>query len=227
MFIDNYVHDNNNANVPQVGQAGSTPLGVGLSLSGARNDTVMHNRFVRNNAWAVLIQVQQGEGGPPCIGGKLNFSLLGISLACLFDNWGNAILKNKFADNGSYGHATNGDIGAFNFLSGNPTNCFSGNTDPAGLTTSPAGLEQTHPACTGASAPANTNVPLVLEILCGNEGSLLGGPSRVRAVSPTRPGPTWSCIRSRHTWQRCLIRARACLSIRGALRRSGRQSRQR
>ena len=144
--MDNYVHDNNNPNVPQVGQAGSTPLGTGLSLSGARNDTVMHNRFVRNDAWGVLIQVQQGEGGKPCIGGQLNFSFLGVSLACLFDNWGNAVLNNKFADNGSYGHATNGDIGTLNFLDGNPTNCFSGNTDPAGLTTSPAGLEQTHPS---------------------------------------------------------------------------------
>jgi hypothetical protein len=174
VFIDNYVHDNNNPNVPEVGQAGSTPLGVGMSLSGARNDTVMHNRFVRNNAWGVLIQVQQGYGGPPCIGGKLNFTLLGITLSCLFDNWGDAILDNSFADNGSYAHATNGDIGAFNFLSGNPTNCYSGNTNPSGLTTSPSGLEQSHPTCNGAPVPANTNVPLVEEVLCGNEGSLVG-----------------------------------------------------
>ena len=174
VFMDNYVHDNNNPNVPQVGQAGSTPLGVGLSLSGARNDTVMHNRFVHNNSWAVLLQIQQGEGGKPCIGGQLGFSFLGITLPCLFDGWGNAILNNRFADNGSYGHATNGDIAALNFLSGNPTSCYAGNVDPAGLTTSPAGLEQTYPACTGAPAPANANVPLVLELLCGNEGSLVG-----------------------------------------------------
>jgi hypothetical protein len=172
--MHNYVHDNNNANVPEVGQAGSTPLGVGLSLSGAHNDTVMHNRIVHNNAWGVLLQVQQGEGGKPCTGGKLNFSFLGISLECLFDGWGNAILNNRFANNGSFGHATNGDIGAFNFLAGNPTNCYRGNTDPAGLTTSPAGLEETFPACTGAAAPANPNVPLVEEVLCGNEGSLVG-----------------------------------------------------
>ena len=172
--MDNYVHDNNNPNVPEVGQAGSTPVGVGLSLSGARNDTLMHNRIVRNNAWGVLLQIQQGEGGKPCIGGKLGFSFLGVSLECLFDGYGNAILNNRFADNGSFGHATNGDIGALNFLSGNPTSCYAGNVDPAGLTTSPAGLEQTYPACTGAPAPPNANVPLVLELLCGNEGSLVG-----------------------------------------------------
>ena len=69
--------------------------------------------------------------------------------------------------------------------------------DPAGLTTSPADLEQTYPKCTGASAPANENVPLVLEILCGNEGSLVGGsitcpggvpyPSRTHVVMHALP----------------------------------------
>jgi hypothetical protein len=175
VFMHNYVHDNNNVHVPEVGQAGSTPLGVGLSLSGARNDTVMHNRFVRNDAWGVLIQVQQGEGGKPCIGGVLNITVFGIHFDCLFEPWGNAILNNSFADNGSFGHASNGDIASLNFIAGNPTNCYSGNTNPAGLTTSPTGLEQTYPACTGAPAAANPNVDLALELLCGNEGALVGG----------------------------------------------------
>ncbi len=175
VLMNNYIHDNNNRSAPEVGQAGSTPLGVGLTLSGARNDTVMHNRIVRNNAWGVLIQVQQGQGGPPCIGGTLNFNVLGIlTLPCLFDGFGDAILKNSFADNGSYGHPTNGDIAVVNFEDGHPTFCYRGNVNPAGLTTSPAGLEQTHPVCTGAGAPANVNLPLVEEILCGNEGSLVG-----------------------------------------------------
>ena len=52
----------------------------------------------------------------------LNFNLLGIlTLPCLFDSSGNAILNNSFADNGSFGHATNGDIAAFNFVNGHPT----------------------------------------------------------------------------------------------------------
>jgi hypothetical protein len=188
VLMNNYIHDNNYRGAPEVGQAGATPLGVGLSLSGARNDTVMHNRIVRNNAWGVLIQVQQADG-PPCIGGQLGFSLLGITLPCLFDNWGNAILNNRFAHNGSYGHATNGDIGAFNFLDGHPTNCYRGNTDPAGLTTSPPGLQKTHPRCTGAGVSANVNVPLVEEILCGNEGSLVGGSIQCPGGKPY-PSPT-------------------------------------
>jgi hypothetical protein len=176
VLMNNYIHDNNNRSAPEVGQAGSTPLGVGVSLSGARNDTVMHNRIVRNNAWGVLIQVQQGEGGRPCIGGTLNFNVLGVlTLPCLFDGFGDAILKNNFAHNGSYGHPTNGDIAVVNFEDGHPTFCYRGNVNPDGLTTSPGGLEQKHPVCTGAGAPANVNVPLVQEILCGNEGSLVGG----------------------------------------------------
>ena len=175
VLMDNYIHDNNNPNVPEIGQAGSTPLGVGVSLSGARNDTVLHNRIVRNNAWGVLIQVQQGEGGPPCIGGVLNFNALGIlKLPCLFDNYGLALLNNRFAHNGAYGHATNGDIASLNFLSGNPANCYRGNVNPAGLTTSPARLQRKQPRCNGSPMSANPNVPLVLEILCGNEGALVG-----------------------------------------------------
>jgi hypothetical protein len=190
VLMNNYIHDNNNRSVPEVGQAGSTPIGVGLSLSGARNDTVMHNRIVRNNAWGVLIQVQQGEGGPPCIGGTLNFNVLGIlTLPCLFDGFGAAILKNSFAGNGSYGHQTNGDIAVVNFEDGHPTSCYRANVNPAGLTTSPAGLEQAHPVCTGASAPANVNVPLVEEILCGNEGSLVGGSIPCPGGKPY-PSPT-------------------------------------
>ena len=207
VLMNNYIHDNNNPNVPGVGQAGSAPVGVGLSISGARNDTVLHNRIVHNNAWGVLIQVQQGQGGPPCIGGVLNFNVLGVlTLPCLFDGWGDAIVNNSFADNGAFGHQTNGDIAQANFLSGNPTNCYSGNTDPKGLTTSPSGLEQSHPTCNGTPAPANNNVPLVLEVLCGNEGSLVGGsipcpggkpyPTRTHVVMhalpkdlPTMPNP--------------------------------------
>ena len=82
--------------------------------------------------------------------------------------------RGSFANNGSFGHTTNGDIAAFNLLGGNPTNCYSGNANPSGLTTSPAGLEQSQPTCNGAAAPALTNVPLIEEILCGNEGVLVG-----------------------------------------------------
>ena len=51
VFMDNYVHDNNNPNVPRVGAAGTGPVGTGMTITGGRNDTVMHNRFANNKAW--------------------------------------------------------------------------------------------------------------------------------------------------------------------------------
>ncbi len=39
VFMHNYVHDNNNPNVPSAGSAAAGPVGTGMSVSGARNDT--------------------------------------------------------------------------------------------------------------------------------------------------------------------------------------------
>ncbi len=52
--MNNYVHDNNNPNVPRSAQPLRAPLGTGMSVSGGRNDTVMGNRFVNNNAWGII-----------------------------------------------------------------------------------------------------------------------------------------------------------------------------
>jgi hypothetical protein len=172
--MDNYVHDNTNPNVPGVGFAGEVPVGTGVSISAGRNDTIMHNRIVRNNAWGVLLQIFADNGGP-CTGGVRSVTVLGLlPVDCLFDIWGNAVLNNSFVNNGSFGHATNGDIAAMNVLDGKPTSCYRGNMDASGLTTSPSGLEQTHPKCSGANVPADPNPPLAAELLCGNEGSVVG-----------------------------------------------------
>jgi hypothetical protein len=194
--MDNYVHDNNNPNVPGVGAAGSAPWGTGMSLSGGRNDTVMNNRFTRNNAWGVLETIFP-DSGPPCTGGTPNFVFLGMTIGCLYDNYGNVIRDNRFADNGAAGHTTNGDIATQNFTGGNPTNCYSGNTDPSGLTTSPSGLQQSKPSCDGTPALANVNGPLTGELLCGNTGAIAGihvqctgghpYPTRTRVIMPPLP----------------------------------------
>ncbi|MBV8220512.1 MAG: hypothetical protein JO325_18765, partial [Solirubrobacterales bacterium] len=46
VFYKNYVHDNNNPDVPSAGAAAAGPVGTGMSISGGRNDTIMDNRFV-------------------------------------------------------------------------------------------------------------------------------------------------------------------------------------
>ncbi|MBV8431818.1 MAG: hypothetical protein JO244_11675 [Solirubrobacterales bacterium] len=149
VFANNYVHDNNDPNVPTAGTAGGTPVGTGMSLSGARDDTVMNNRFVNNIAWGTII-VPYPDQGPPCTGGT---SGPGGQPACLFDPWGDAILNNTYTNNGSLGNPSNGDI-AWTSFEADPTNCFSGNTDTSGnLTTTPSNAQQTYPACNGQTVP--------------------------------------------------------------------------
>ncbi len=97
VFMDNYVHDNNNPNVPSAGSAAAGPVGTGMSISGGRNDTVMHNRFVHNKAWGMIL-VPFLDSGPPCTGGTMNV----IPGSCLFDEWGDAVINNKFSNNGGY-----------------------------------------------------------------------------------------------------------------------------
>jgi hypothetical protein len=175
VFIDNYVHDNNNPNVPAAGSAAAGPVGTGMSVSGGHNDTIMHNRFVHNGAWG-MIALSYPDSGPPCTGGTLNFPILGQG-SCLYDPSGNAVLNNTFSHNGFFGHPTNGDIATLNLQAGNPTNCFRGNTDESGAaaTTSPINLEQAYPVCDGSAAPANVNAPFLSEVLCDSQVSLTSG----------------------------------------------------
>ena len=61
VFMNNFVHDNNNPNVPAAGSAAAGPVGTGMSISGGRNDTVMNNRFVNNDAWGVILVPFTGQ----------------------------------------------------------------------------------------------------------------------------------------------------------------------
>jgi hypothetical protein len=186
VFMNNYVHDNNNPNVPALGLAAQGPVGTGMSVSGARNDTVMNNRFERNNAWGVIL-VPFPDSGGPCTGGTPNFVLLGPG-SCLYDEWGDAILNNKFSGNGSYGHPTNGDIAWVNLEDGHPRNCFSGNGN---VTTSPAGLQDSYPTCDGSTIPANGNLSFLTEGLCDTGVQLISG---VPAICPSGPYPQRSQV---------------------------------
>jgi hypothetical protein len=154
VFMHNYVHDNNNPNVPGAGLAAGGPVGTGLSLAGARNDTMIHNRIVRNKAWGITITPFPGSG-TPCTGGQGG---PGGQPACLWDSWGDAVVENTFAHNGGYGNPTNGDIGLTNFFPNEPTDCFHGNKDTSGqLTTAPSNAQQMYPKCKGdMSAPSDT-----------------------------------------------------------------------
>jgi len=169
VFIHNYVHDNNNPNVPSAGSAAAGPVGTGMSLSGARNDTITGNRFVNNGAWGVII-VPYPDSGDPCTGGTQT------NAACLYDEFGDAVLNNTFTNNGSFGNPTNGDIG-WTSAEPDPTPCFAGNTDTGGtLTSTPANIQQGYPVCDGHTVPTDPQSgPFTLEVLCDSQISLTAG----------------------------------------------------
>ena len=172
IFEHNYVHDNNNANVPGHGSAELGPPGTGLVIAGGRYDTVIDNRFENNDSWAVLIVPFPDTDTPPpianCRGGDPHgVPGLGIK-ACYFDSWGNDVAHNTFKSNGGFGNPTNGDLGEI-ALQHAPGNCWHENTDPAGLTTAPVRLQQTNGTCGAAHAGAQLGSTLTAQVICATE----------------------------------------------------------
>jgi hypothetical protein len=168
VFMDNWVHDNNNPDVPAAGSAAAGPVGTGMSLSGARNDTVMDNLFQNNGAWGTIL-VPYPDSGPPCTAGT------DTPVACLFDEYGDAVIGNTYEHNGFFGNPTNSDIGAAN-LEPDATDCFGGNVEYGGgaVTTSPPLLQSLYPSCTGQTVPPDLNPPFVDEVACDSESVSIG-----------------------------------------------------
>jgi hypothetical protein len=136
-----------------------------MSVSGGRNDTVIDSRFYNNKTWGVIL-VPFLDSGPSCTGGSTTV----IPGSCLFDEWGDALLNNKFHNNGGYGNPTNGDFDQLNFTT-SPTDCYRGNQDPQGLSPNSRTLENTYRKCTGKDVPANVNPPFLNEVLCDSQVS--------------------------------------------------------
>jgi hypothetical protein len=179
VFIHNYVHDNNDPNVPAAGAAAAGPVGTGMTISGGRYDTVMDNTFKHNNAWGVAL-VPYPDSGGPCTGGQPNNPLLG-SGSCLYDEYGDSLIDNKFIDDGSYGHPTNGAFAQLNFLDNEPGDCYSGNTGNGGgpLNSYAAGLQAAYATCDFNSKVPNdlsTQATFLLEVLCDTGVQISGLP---------------------------------------------------
>lgn len=173
--MDNYVHDNNNPNVPTAGSAAAGPVGTGMSVSGGRNDTIMDNVFTHNDAWGTIF-VPYPDSGPPCTGGTQ------LQVACIFDESGDALIDNRYSHNGSYGNPTNGDFAATNFEPG-PTDCYRGNTEIGGgpATSSLPDLQLLYPTCTGMTVPPDLNVLFTDEVAC-DSGAISIGPVPASAL---------------------------------------------
>ncbi len=192
VFTHNVLADNNNPDVPTYGSAAAGPVGTGMSLSGARNDTVIDNTFVGNGSWGTIV-VPYPDSGPPCSGGTQILpgspSTPLSDSVCWFDEYGDAVIGNTYAHNGFFGNPTNGDIAAANLEPG-PTDCFSANQDVGGnLTTSPPLAEALYPRCTGATTPPDLNLPFLDEVACASGSiSLLGS---VTGSDLCLPGSTY------------------------------------
>ncbi|HEY5013091.1 MAG TPA: hypothetical protein VIK61_10355 [Acidimicrobiia bacterium] len=172
VFRHNFVHDNDNVDVPGHGSAELGPPGNGLVISGGRNDTVIDNRFENNGSWAVLVVPFPDTGTPPpiahCEGGDPNgIPALDIK-GCYFAAWGNEVAHNVFAHNGTFGNPTNGDLGEISDRH-TPGNCWHDNTDAAGVTTAPDKLQATNATCGVAHAGAGIASALTLQVVCATE----------------------------------------------------------
>ncbi|MGO9792538.1 MAG: hypothetical protein ACLP8S_24410 [Solirubrobacteraceae bacterium] len=194
VFLHNYLYDNNNPNVPTQGEAAAGPVGTGLSITGGRYDTVMDNTLADNDAWGVILAAYP-DSGPPCTGGVRNFPLLGNG-SCLYDDYGDALIDNRFINDGSYGHPTNGAFAQLNLVGGEPGDCYSGNTgnDGGPLNAYAAAMQQAHAICNfGTTAPSDlaSNLTFFGEVLCDSQVELSAG---VPAACPSGPYPRVTAI---------------------------------
>ena len=185
VFIHNDSHNNNNANVPEAGNAAAGPIGTGMTLSGGRNDTVMDNTFSDNGAWGFLMVPFPDSGTPslnqscPATGGV---EVTGFG--CVYDPEGDALLHNTFSHNGFFGNPSNSDFGQIVFNSGQPQNCFAGNTAPNG--SAPPDLEQIQPTCGRITTASNTGGPLLDQVLC--DSGIVATTCPAGSVYPTHTG---------------------------------------
>jgi hypothetical protein len=204
----NNVHDNNNADAPIGLGANSPPVGVGIALSGTRNDTVRENLITHNGAWGILVTDYPDPNLPSipiyCQGGIVGFNppapynqLLGPTVPCYFHSFGNHIEANVLKDNGFFGNVGNGDL-ANSVLPFAANNCFHDNIDPnsSAPMSAPADLQNPMVAgrCGFAWSPSPADeIPLIEQIFCDAFGPATGlctGAHYPRAANPrTLPIP--------------------------------------
>jgi len=160
---NNYVHDNNNPNVPSSGISGNAPVGTGIELSGGQFDVVRDNRIENQGAWGIVVNDYPDTEMPPpvakCSGG---ISVPGV--VCYFQAKGNRIEHNQLAYNGFFLNPTNGDLANQGTGLGN---CFHDNRDPDGLTSAPPFIEALDSNCDGLT-PGDEGM-LVVQLLCASQ----------------------------------------------------------
>jgi hypothetical protein len=165
VFMHNNVHDNNNGNTPEAGNAAAGPIGTGMTVAGGRNDTVMDNAFANNGAWGVVF-LPYPDSGTPSFNQKCDdfggFEMAG--LGCVFEPEGNALKGNTFVNDGYYANPTNADYVQIVAHTGLPANCYADNIAPRGSV--PANLEQLQPTCGVPTTSTHLDGTLVSQVEC-------------------------------------------------------------
>ena len=142
-----------------------------MTVSGGRNDTVMNNRFVNNNAWGIAV-VPYPDSGPPCTGGTLEFADPRSGQLPVRRVGRRADRQQVLEQRRAMGTRPTVDFDQLNFES-HPSDCYRGNTDASGhLSPDAAKLQQQYPTCTTTDVPPNINVPFLDEVLCDTQVSL-------------------------------------------------------
>ncbi|MDT7536510.1 MAG: hypothetical protein QOI82_95 [Actinomycetota bacterium] len=127
-IADNYIHDNNDGDVPGAGITGIAPVGVGVGLAGGWDNIVRHN----------LITNQKHQG---------------VLLQWLFTpTMNNQILSNTFINTGTSGSPGDADIAIDALGYGN---CIDKNVHRTGAKTDPATVDPPNPV--GLADCGNTN----------------------------------------------------------------------
>ncbi|TMC50480.1 MAG: hypothetical protein E6J14_02660 [Chloroflexi bacterium] len=171
---NNYVHDNNNANTPQLGIAGAAPVGAGIEISGGHNDTVVDNRIINQGGWGIVINDFPDTGTPPpvanCNGG------FNTPAACDFVAYGTEVAHNTLGNNGGFGNPGNGDLAVATAPSGaNPGNCFHHNRDSSGtLSSDPPAIETLMGTC--GQPNSGYSGPTTAGLFCATGGIIAIGP---------------------------------------------------
>src|SRR5262245_10401762 len=160
----NHVHDNNNPNVPSFGISGEAPVGTGIGISGGSFDAIQNNTADKQRSLGRGNHDFPDTETPPPIAHCEGGEQLGPGL-CYFTAKGNVVQNNQLQNNGFFGNPTNGDLA--NQSTSSPRNCFLGNTDPGGLTSDPANIQDSSvngPPCDRLGAGDNGD--LFVQLAC-------------------------------------------------------------
>jgi hypothetical protein len=164
VVMDSVFKSNNNPNTPQAGNAAQGPTGTGMTISGGKNDTIMHNTFEDNGAWGVFVLPYPDSSTP-----EMNQSCTGTggiemaAFGCVYDPQNVRVADNTFTNNGTFKNPTNGDIAQLVLNAGRLSNCFVGNTL---TTTSPTDLVAKFHTCGVPLTQPSADTALLAQVLC-------------------------------------------------------------